>query len=240
MTATELARRLAVDISVDSTNWLPVFGKNDVQPNVTPTKQESTTYETKGWKGFTITLQEWSIVLKLNRQSNSGVLDTTQQLLVARIAQFGDNAHIWIRWYDSLGRTTDQAWKGWAIVEMSNSKTGVPDLDEDTFTFTGDGVLTPMTAAEITAAVTAAAPLIVSATPSGASVGQQVIISGSGFTSTVATTGVKFGATNATSWTVLSDNTLIAVMPAGAAGAANIAVTNSVGTSAAFAYTRGA
>lgn len=240
MTATELARRLSVDISVDNVNWLTLYGKNDVQPNITPTKQDATTYETKGWKSTEVTLQEWSIVVKLNRESNSGVLDTTQQLLVARIAQFGDQARIYVRWYDSLGRTTDQAWKGRAIVEMSNSKTGVTDLDEDTFTFTGDGILTPMTASEITTAVTAAAPLIVSATPSAASVGQQVIISGSGFTSTVATTGVKFGATNATSWTVLSDNTLIAVVPAGTAGAANIVVTNSVGASAAFAYTRGA
>lgn len=237
---TELARRIAVDVSVDNVNWLTLFGKNDVAPNITPGKQESTTYETKGFKSFEITIQEWSIVVKINRQSNSGVLDTTQQLLIARIAQFGDQARIYVRWYDNLGRTTDQAWKGRAIVEMSNSKTGVADLDEDTFTFTGDGVLTAMSAAEITAAVTAAAPLVVSATPVGASVGQQVIISGSGFTSTVATTGVKFGATNATSWIVLSDNTLIAVMPAGAAGAANIVVTNSVGASAAFAYARGA
>jgi hypothetical protein len=51
---------------------------------------------------------------------------------------------------------------------------------------------------------------------------------------------VKFGATNATSWLVVSDSLIVAVMPAGTAGAANITVTNSAGTSPAFTYVRGA
>jgi hypothetical protein len=72
------------------------------------------------------------------------------------------------------------------------------------------------------------------------SVGNQVTITGNGFTGTVATTGVKFGATNATSWTVVSDSLIVAIMPTGTAGAANVTVTNANGTSNSLAYTRGA
>lgn len=84
------------------------------------------------------------------------------------------------------------------------------------------------------------APTLVSALPSGASVGQLVTIRGAGFTGTVAVTGVKFNAVNATSWSVADDNTIVAVMPAGTAGSAPIIVTNAIGASTALAYTRGA
>lgn len=239
-TDAELARRIAVDLSVDATNWLTLFGKDDVNPTITPNKQDRSTYENGGWKGYTITQQEASLQVKFYLQSSNAILDATQLMLFDRVGQFGNNARIWVRWYDSQGRDDHAAWYGYAIVEIAKSKTGVPDLDEYTVTFTIDGVLTKMTASQIAGAIAATAPVILSAGPTAVAQGGQVVINGSGFTSTVATTGVKFGATNATSWLVVSDSTIVAVMPAGAAGAANIVVTNSVGASAAFPYTRGA
>lgn len=83
-------------------------------------------------------------------------------------------------------------------------------------------------------------PVITSVLPSGASVGQSVQIKGSRFTGTVSTTGVKFGGVNATSFTVIDDQTIVAVVPAGSAGSAPVIVTNASGASAAFPYTRGA
>jgi hypothetical protein len=80
--------------------------------------------------------------------------------------------------------------------------------------------------------------VILSATPSGVGAAGQVQISGSAFTGTVVTTGVKFGGVNATSWIVVSDNTIVAVMPAGSAGSAPIIVTNAAGASSSFPYTR--
>ncbi|NVM97828.1 hypothetical protein G6035_04015 [Arthrobacter sp. SDTb3-6] len=77
---------------------------------------------------------------------------------------------------------------------------------------------------------------ITGATPSGAAATETVTISGSGFTGT---TGVKFGASNATSFQVVSDTSLTAVMPAGSAGSAQITVTTPNGT-ATLAYNRGA
>lgn len=85
----------------------------------------------------------------------------------------------------------------------------------------------------------AGVPTILAATPGGAAAGALVTITGTRFTGTVAVTGVKFGAVNASAWVVVSDSTIVAVMPAGAAGAANVVVTNPAGASAAFVYNRG-
>lgn len=82
-----------------------------------------------------------------------------------------------------------------------------------------------------------AAPTIASALPSAAAEGELVTITGTGF---VGATSVKFGATEATDFVAHNDALIIASVPAGSAGAANITVTNAVGTSSAFTYTRGA
>src|SRR5208283_539421 len=47
----------------------------------------------------------------------------------------------------------------------------------------------------------------------------------------VASTGVKFASTNASSYTIVSDTSITATSPAHAAGVADITVTNETGTS---------
>ena len=121
-------------------------------------------------------------------------------------------------------------------MKVENRDTSVTNIAAWTVTFKGDGVATPIS----NPYVAASAPVVTSASPSGAAAGAQVTIKGQGFTGTVATTGVKFGAVNATSWVVVSDSVIVAVMPAGSAGAANVVVTNATGASTPFAYTRGA
>lgn len=230
-----LARGYRIEVSANgSTNWLRVGGLNDLNPNISPNKVDASNYESAGWAASEVTMQEWSVALKANRQADGGVEDAGIALLRSCVGQFGDSARVYVRWYRTDGLA--EAWQGRAIVEVTPSKTGVADLNELAVTLSGDGVLTPIANPYAPASV----PSISSATPSGASVGQQVTIKGTGFTGTVATTGVKFGATNATSWVVVSDQVIVAVVPTGTAGAANIVVTNATGPSTAFAYTRGA
>lgn len=81
------------------------------------------------------------------------------------------------------------------------------------------------------------APTVTAASPSGATAGATVTITGTNFNGT---TAVKFGVTAASSFSVVSNTSITAVMPAGTAGSAPITVTNNVGTSSSFAYTRGA
>jgi len=84
--------------------------------------------------------------------------------------------------------------------------------------------------------LTAGIAILATATPAAAATGAQVTITGTRFT---AATGVKFGAVAATAFTVVNDTTIVASVPAGTAGAANVTVINAVGTSTALPYTRG-
>lgn len=96
----------------------------------------------------------------------------------------------------------------------------------------------PVIGTPVLAASPAAVPTILSVLPSGAAAGAQVVIRGTGFTGTIAVTGVKFGGVNASAWQVVDDFTIVAVLPAGSAGSAPVIVTNAIGASTAFAYTR--
>lgn len=231
---TELARRFRVDVSTDSTSWVQVNGINDFNPQVTNSTQDASAYDSDGWESKEITMKGWKWTIKALVRSTAGVLDPGLELCRATELAFGDTARLYVRAYD---RTTGkQARTGRAIVSFTRSKTGIADLDEAQVEFDGDGALAPL--ADV--AVTVPAPVVLSATPSAAAAGAQVTITGANFVGVLATTGVKFGAVNATSWTVVSANTIVAIVPAGTAGAANITVTNATGASAAFPYTRGA
>lgn len=227
-----LARDYRVQLSADgSTNWLTVYGLNDLNPAFDPTKVDSTDYESDGWAASEITLNAWSLAMKLNVKSTAGVQDAAFTLLQNCQGEFGDSARVYARWFRKDG--LPGAWSGRGIVSVVPSKTGVTDLNEQTVTVDGDGKPTKISnpyAAD-------SAPSLAAATPSAAAEGDQVTITGAGFTGT---TGVKFGTTAATGYVVLGDSVIVAVMPAGSAGAANVTVTNATGTSDPLAYTRGA
>lgn len=233
---TALARRMKVDVSTiaDPTTWVPLKGLNDFAAPVNPTLQPADDYDSDGFSSFEKTMQGWVATAKARRLTNAGVFDPGQELVRLANLQFGDGNRLNVRWYDRHG--APEAYQGVALCGFVASKTGVADLDEATMTFTGDGVLAaianPFSADTV--------PVLLSAGPSAVAAGGQVQIYGSGFTGTIPTSGVKFGATNATSWIVVSDNLIVAVMPAGSAGAADVKVTNAAGASAALAYTRGA
>lgn len=61
--------------------------------------------------------------------------------------------------------------------------------------------------------------------------GAPIQIFGRSFTTVVGAAGVKFGATNATSYTVVNDSLIVAVVPAHAAGLVQVIVTNPTGPS---------
>jgi hypothetical protein len=77
--------------------------------------------------------------------------------------------------------------------------------------------------------------VITGATPADQGAGQFVDITGSGF---FGTTQVKFGSSNAATFTVNSDGSIRAWLAPSAAGTANITVINDAGTSNAQSYTR--
>jgi hypothetical protein len=233
-TITLLARNWKVDVSTDGATWVPLNGITDFTRTVTPNLVDTSDYDTLGFDQSEPTMQAWKLGLKINRKSTAGVLDPGQEILHACQAQFGDAARAYFRWYKRADGS--EAKSGRAIVEWAPSKTSNKDVEEVQINATGDGVLSSIANVSVTATV----PQITGVKEVAATTGSLITIYGSAFTGTVATTGVKIGGTNAVPFDVVSDGTLVATVPAGSAGATTIVVTNAVGASASFAYTRGA
>lgn len=230
---TALASRFRVDLTEDLTlagGWTQLVGVNDLKPNVAQNLVETSSYDNNGWDSYEKTSQGWSVVATCWMRTVTGLIAPSIKLLSGRELLWGDACRIGVRWYDRNGLEGEN-FQGVAVVQSERGNTGVKDPETKTFTLQGDGILTSIS----NPGTADAAPVITSALPSGAAAGEQVTISGAGFTSVSA---VKFGATSATEYVVLSDSTIVAVMPTGTAGSAAVTVTNAVGTSAAFAYTR--
>lgn len=234
--STALARKFRVDVTTDLTlagGWLQLNGIFTLKPSVDPKMIDTSAYDTNGWDSNEVISNGFAVTAGFWRRTIAGVYDPGQELLRARVGQFGDAARAGVRWYDKNGGP--EAYQGVTLVKWERAQDGVADADAATVAMTGDGVLFTIT----NPGVAAAAPVILAAAPTAVAAGGQVRIDGSGFTGTIVTSGVKFGASNATSWQVISDNVIVAVMPAGTAGAANVVVTNAVGASTAFTYVRG-
>ncbi|GAB3081043.1 hypothetical protein GCM10027053_52000 [Intrasporangium mesophilum] len=235
MTTTALARKFRVDVTADLTlagGWVELKGIYALKPTVDANTVETGAYDTDGWDSFEITGNAWGVTASVFRRTVTGVYDPGQELARARIGGFGDAARVGIRFYDKNGGP--EAYQGVAIVKWERANDGVKDVDAATITFMGDGVRNTIT----NPGTAATAPMLLSALPSGAAAGAQVTITGSGFTGTTGAAGVKFGANNASSYVIVSDQVIVAIMPAGTAGPANVVVTNGVGASTALAYTR--
>jgi hypothetical protein len=230
----DLARKYRIDVSTDAATWIQIGGVSDFNPQVANNDQDASAYDTNGWTAFETTMKSWTTTVKALVRRTAGVLDAGLALCKDRQLSFGDSERLYVRWY--LRDTGAEAVQGRAIVSYNRSKTGVADLDEVQVEFKGDGALAAISDVTVTQPV----PQISSALPSGAAQGALVTITGAYFTTVTGAAGVKFGATNATNYQIVSDSVIVATMPAGSAGAANIVVTNTTGASAAFSYTRGA
>lgn len=229
---TALARDTRLDVTSDLTlagGWTQVKALTAFKPSINPNLVDTSGYDTNGWSSFDITMNTWELSASFWRRTVTGVYDVGQELLRARQGQFGDPARVGVRWYDTTGRP--DAWQGVAIVEWDRATDGVKDPAQSTVKLTGDGILTAIS----NPGVAPTAPIIVSALPSGAGAGALVTLSGSAFTGTSALT---IGGVSAPTRSVVSDSTLIFVVPAGSAGSAPIIVTNPVGASTSFPYTR--
>jgi hypothetical protein len=132
-----LARRFKVEISKDGTTWKPLSGLTDFNPKFDQTLQDSNNYDNAGWSSKEITMLAWSLACKANHIINANAFDEGQELCRQCSGTFGDDARLYVRWYDRNGMP--EAHQGRAIVGYTQAKTGVADLEEISITFTGDG-----------------------------------------------------------------------------------------------------
>lgn len=218
---TALARRYRADVSKDGTNWVQIMGMNDFNPTLDRTTQDSSDYDSDGWGSSEITMQSWGVDIKANRKTTASVFDPGQELCRAASDKYGEDARLYVRWYDKNGGA--EAYQGRGIVEFSRSKTGVTDLDEAEIKITGDGarkeIPNPLSSTS--------APAITAVSPSPVTVGELLQLTGSGFTGA---TAVKFGSTAADVYTVVSDGLVVVTAP-DAVGTQSVTITSPAGTS---------
>ena len=230
-----LARKYQVQISTDNVSWLNLGAVDDFAATENATMQGADTYDTNGFNAFEKTLTGWKLTLKFLRRIAAGVHDPAQEVLRATRFQFGTSARVYVRWYDKGGSA--DAYAGYALVDWNPSKTAVADIEEVTTVLTGDGALTAIANPYTVSAV----PVVTSITPTAGATGTSVAIYGQNFTGVVATTGVKFGGINATSFAFQNDGLITAVIPSSSAGVVTVLVTNATGASVQTNnYTRGA
>ncbi len=231
---THLARSLK--LQVDSAypgsatpSWIDVKGISTMQSAIAPTLQSTNDYDSDGWNDSTKTMLGWSFSLTLMRKgADEASFDPGQQVLEAAHDKFGDDGVAHIRWYDRNG-ATGEAYEGYAEVGWAPAG-GAPDaLNTVAVTLTGKGARTAIT----NPAAVPAVPRVASLSPaSGAAAGGSLVtIIGDNFTGTTGATGVKFGATNATNYSVVNDERIVATAPANTTGAKQVVVTNAAGPS---------
>jgi hypothetical protein len=231
-----LARRYRVDATTDLTlaaGWLEVKRITDFDPNVNPNVEDATAYDTNGVSAGEVTMMDAGPTLTFLSAIVTAVRDPGQTIILNTTGQFDVAARCGLRWYDRNGLAGRDNGSAVVIPTLKRAQTGVKNLESVTATCpVTDGVLNlgitnPGTAATV--------PIILTATPSGLGAGGLLTITGSAFTGTTALT---IGGVATPSRVIESDNLIVCALPAGSAGSAPIIVTNAVGASASFPYTR--
>lgn len=219
--------RLDVDLDpAGSGNWAQVRGLNNVGPNLNNTIQDATDYDDDMWGSDAVTGRKWQVTATAFRKTYTGAYDAAQEFL--RAAADGLDA-VHVRWYER-GITNGEAYEGTGLVQWEPQGGDPTGLSQVNVTILGQGARLPITHPE---SGTPGLPVVNALSPSGgaAAGGTNVVITGSGFTAVTGATGVKFGGTNATEYTIVSDTTIVAKTPAHAAGSVQTLVTNGAGPS---------
>lgn len=223
-----------VDIDTDPNHggsWAQLRGIKSLDPVLDSSVKDASDYDTGGWGSDAVTSRKWGLTGTVLRKRYAGSYDAAQQRLsgIAESANFNELVHV--RFYER--ETGGKAYEGYALVQWKDKAGAQDDLSEADFTLLGQGERFAITNPFGTTEAPTVAALAPSTGPAAG--GTLVKVSGSGFTGVTGAASVKFGTTNASSYTVDSDNVLWAVSPAGTAGAVEVKVTNSTGTSTAGA-----
>lgn len=222
-------------------NWVHVRRMSAWQPAFPKVTQDSATYDDRGAPNENVSGRGFSgsFTVQANRSLNTGRYLPEVEALVNASRRKGDAAVVDVRFYhkpDSGAPHPTDAGRALATVELSRQNTGNAETDVFSVSLAGKGEYTPI-ANPWTGWDDNPAPSVAGITPPAQIAGKQITIIGDGF---LDATDVKFGATSAAAFTVVSATTIVATLPAGAAGNVNVTVVTPVGTSPVFAYTRGA
>jgi hypothetical protein len=211
--------------------WAPTF------PKVT---QDAASYDDQGAPNEDVSGRGFAgaFTVQANRSQTTGLYLPEVEALVNASRRDREQAVVDVRFYHKpktgAPHPTD-AGRILSTVELSRQNTGNAEIDIFAISLAGKGSYTPI--ANPYAGVIGGAPIVSAVTPAGQAATKLVTISGSGF---LGATAVKFGTTSASEFTVISEATIVATVPAGSAGPVAVTVVTPAGTSAPLSYTRGA
>ncbi|WP_276670284.1 phage tail tube protein [Schaalia cardiffensis] len=226
---------LDIDLSDnDIPKWQPMRFAKVIAPTANAKTVDGATYDDKGADHPIKTGESWELQLTVqqHRLADGHYLPEVEALMAATAPDAkGNKASVHVRFYDKPASGTpnpNDAYEGTATVSMNRANTGVNEEGGWQFTLTGQGprkkIVNPL--------IGSSKPTIAGITPTGKKVGEQVTLSGVGFTGA---TAVKFGSLTA-AFTVVNDATIVATVPATATGSMQVTVTTSGGTSAGTSY----
>ncbi len=236
---TQLARRFRLDIDTatyPASLYQQLMGIEEIKPIIGDLRtQDDETYADDGAAREQVTGYSWRIEAKIKHSVNAAgtSIDPVHAFLYSKFLLARNSstvaAEFGIRWYDRSG--VGSANEGRAYVKTWTHEGGKSEAqDVVTVVLQGQGALDSAVTnpnASLTPVVTGLSP-----TGGGTAGGTMVNVYGGHFAGTTGVTGVKFGANNATAYTVVSDSHIVAVAPAGAAGTVQVTITNPGGTSA--------
>lgn len=234
---TALARRTRVDIDTatyPASQYQQLPGLQELKLIEELRVEPDEAYEDAGAARESVTGYSWRLEPKILHSKNAAgtSLDPVHAFLRTMFEAAKNGVHLGefgVRWYDRDGLAGDSK-EGRAYVKaFPPDGGGGGALDMISLVIQGQGPLAAITnpAGSLVPVVSGLAP----ATGDDAG-GNLVNIYGVHFTGVTGAGGVKFGATNATNYMLISDSHIVATAPAGTAGTVEVTVVTPAGTSA--------
>lgn len=145
---TALARRWRLEINMGTEvtpDWQLCPGITDFKWTADPNHEDSTSYDTDGWKEATKTSQEWEVEATFNRKisKDSTTYSSVHEAIRLAFFAYGDPSEVDLRFYDRNG--LPEAYRGKALPKWEPQGGESSDLDQVQVTFTGTGPLSAIT-----------------------------------------------------------------------------------------------
>lgn len=150
--ASTVNRMWALDVNTGTTAspvWTAVRGRTEFQPNLEPTLQDDSDFDSEGYKSQTVTALAWSLAFKVARKvlpADATSYDAGQEALREAAEGMGVANSVHVRWYET---TPDgpraEAYEGTAAVSWTPDGGAMDALNMVSVTLTGKGKRTAIT-----------------------------------------------------------------------------------------------
>lgn len=220
--------------------WQPIRRISAWQPSHPPVNTDVQTYDDLGSPNEEVTGRGFatSFTVQGNRNLNTGLYLPELEALVAAAKAKGEGAVLDVRWYHKpeLGTPNpNDAGRASVSVEITRSNTDNSGIEVKSVTLTGKGEFEAI--ANPFPGWGATAPTIATISPAEAATGDLITITGSGL---LAVTSITVDGDVVQEFEPINGASIIAVLPAGDAGAVPVVVTTAGGASTPYTFERGA